>query len=209
MMQNEFDEFSQLLADTAGYYRQNLSPATVRIYWAALHRYDLATVRSLLDGHIKTAKFMPTVSELLDVLRELDGRPSPEEAWSDVARSLNDEGVTIVWTEEMAAAFGVALGLQNDKIAARMAFKESYVKAVKEARRLGKPVKWMPSLGHDAMGRDGPLLKAVSDGKLLPVHIRQFLSGPEPIAEMKRLASFATEKTLLPQKPGEDFDEAA
>ena len=187
MNQSEFRQFSTLLSETAEYYRQPLAPATVKIYWAALQRYELATFRTLLDEHVKTQKFLPTVAELLDGIRLMDGRPDVEEAWSIVSQSLNDEGVTIVWTQEMASAFGVALGAREDRVAARMAFKESYNRALRDARRKGTPVKWTPSFGTDSTGRDGPLIKAVAEGKLLAEHVQQFLSAPEAAEEMKRL----------------------
>lgn len=175
MNEHELDEFSALLSGIAKYYRQPLAPEALRIYWNALREIELSTLRELLSEHVKTSRFLPTVAEILDLVRVTDGRPNPEEAWAMVARSLNDEGVTIVWTEEMAAAFGVSLGLQEDRVAARMAFKETYVKSVQDNRGQGKPVKWTPSLGHDAAGREGPILAAVAAGRITQDHAAKLL----------------------------------
>lgn len=175
MNQNEFDNFSELLVSVADYYGKSLKPAAIQFYWNALSALDFDTVQNLVNEHVKTKEFMPKISELLDTVRNLDGRPSPEEAWSMVARSLNDEGATIVWTYEMAAAFGVALGLQDDRIGARMAFKEAYAGAVRAARKEGRWVRWTPSLGHDVNGREGPLLEAAKLGRLTVNHVRGLL----------------------------------
>lgn len=111
---------------------------------------------------------------LADILDRIPGQlPGVEEAWAICARSLNDEQCTIVWTQEIAAAFGVALGLRDDPIAARMAFKESYARLKAEAQ--GKAVQWMPSLGSDPTGREGPLLDAVEKGRLPIAHAQQLL----------------------------------
>src|SRR3990167_2206134 len=144
MKQNDFDPFSVLLTTLADYYGRKLSPAAIQLYWNALSGLDFETVKALATEHIKTQKFMPAISELLDALRTMDGRPNAEEAWAMVAKCLNDERLTVVWTQDTAVAFGVALWLQDDRIAARMAFKAAYENAVKHARKQGWPVKWQP-----------------------------------------------------------------
>lgn len=86
------------------------------------------------------------------------------------------EGASVVWTAEMAKAFGVAAPLMDsDEIAARMAFKEAYGKAVSEARNMGTPTKWTPSLGQDAWGRESVLKEAVALGRLKADHVARLL----------------------------------
>src|SRR5690348_4777334 len=108
MKADDFDPFSKLLITVADYYGKKLAPATIQLYWNALGKLEFSAVKQLLNVHVQTSRFMPTISEVLDAAQNLDGRPSPEEAWATVARSLNDESVTIVWTDEMATSFGVA-----------------------------------------------------------------------------------------------------
>lgn len=190
MNQEEFNDFSRLLVTVGEYYGKALKPATITLYWKALSRLELEVVKRLLNQHVQTSRFMPTISEILDVVRVMDGRPDAEAAWAAVARSLNDEGVTIVWTEEMAGAFGVALGLQEDRVAARMAFKETYERLVQESRAQARPVKWSASLGHDSMGREGPLVEAMKQGKLPREYVAGLLPSnvtmsPEVLALLK------------------------
>jgi len=101
-----------------------------------------------------------------DIIRHIDdGRPGVEEAWAMMPRS---ESETVVWTEEMAMAFGSVYRLleEGDKIAARMAFRERYTTLCTEAKSNGEPVKWNASLGHDPTGRVPALAAAVAAGKI-------------------------------------------
>lgn len=94
-----------------------------------------------------------------------DGRPGPEEAWAMIPR---DEAGSVVWTDEMAAAYGIAgpLLAQGEPIPARMAFLEHYRAAVAKARMDGVPPKWRPCLGHDPRGREQVLLEAAEKGRI-------------------------------------------
>jgi hypothetical protein len=175
MNTNELSDFTKLFNTTADYYGKEKSADAMMIYWQAMKPYDFDIVREIFNRHIQSSKFMPMVNELLDTLRSMDGRPEPEAAWSVLSACLNDEGKTVVWTEEMAQSFGVALGLQNDRVAARMAFLESYKSLVSESRRNGVSVKWTPSLGHNLSGREGPLLDAVKKGRLTRQHVVELL----------------------------------
>ena len=206
MKQTEFDAFGDLLNVVADYYGRPLKDGAIMLWWNAMTPYDLETMKRLLNQHVATHKFMPTIAELLDTLRTMDGRPNAEEAWASLARCLNDEGITVVWTEEMAQAFGVALGLQDDHVAARMAFKESYEQSVREARKRGFPVKWTTSLGHDPAGREGPLLAAVRDGKLTGEHVAGLLPyraepSPEVAALLADKTKLITEGATAPMPP--------
>jgi hypothetical protein len=170
MNQGEYTDFSEMLVTVSEYYGKPLKAPSIALWWNALKGCELAHIRGALNAHVQTSRFMATIADVLDALKAMDGRPDVEEAWSICAKSLNDEGVTIVWTQEMATAFGVALGLQDDRIAARMAFKEAYQSAVAEARKRGIPAQWTASLGHDPHGRIGPVEIAVQQGRLAPAY---------------------------------------
>lgn len=93
-----------------------------------------------------------TLAEIIE--RIPGGHPGPEEAWGLVSKSLKNEAVSIVWTELMREAMGVAFALSDDPVAARMAFKETYQRVVSEARAQRKPPVWSASLGWDTHGRE-------------------------------------------------------
>ncbi len=104
---------------------------------------------------------------LADVLDRLPGgHPGAEEAWAICARCLNDEAQTVVWTQQMASAFGVALGLQGDPVAARMAFKEVYAASVARVRLEGRMPVWTISPGTDKSGRELTILEALEKERI-------------------------------------------
>ncbi len=57
-----------------------------------------------------------------------------------------DESTSVVWTDEMCQAWGVAAPLleDGDKVGARMAFKESYARLIEEARQHRAEIKALP-----------------------------------------------------------------
>jgi hypothetical protein len=107
-------EFGLLLAAAAEYYGRELSVSTIGMYWAGLEDMDLESVRAAMNAHIRDPKrgqFMPKIADIRGAVMarlEHDGRPGAEEAWAMLPR---DEAGSVVWTAEMAAAFGVALPL--------------------------------------------------------------------------------------------------
>ena len=126
MKNDDLKAFQELMRATLEYYDREATPTAIQIYWNALKAYPIDTIKQILNTHIQVSKFMPKVSEILDVLRNMDGRPDAQEAWAMVAPSLNNEDVTVVRTADMAMAFGVAYSLRGDPVAARMAFLEAY-----------------------------------------------------------------------------------
>lgn len=103
------------------------------------------------------------------------GHPGPEEAWAMCPR---DEASTVVWTDEIAEAFGVAAPLlETDEVGARMAFRETYTRLLQQARDERRRPKWNASLGHDRAGRESALRDAVALGRLSRGHAEAIV-GP-------------------------------
>lgn len=151
------------LAVTAELTGTQVSPGAAKVMAADLAPYPENQVLGALARCRKELKGRLTVA---DVVQRLDdGRPGPEAAWAMIPR---DEASTVVWTEEMAASWGVALPLldEGDQIAARMAFLEHYRAAVLRARDAATPVKWMASFGTDVEGRRLALEAAVAAGRI-------------------------------------------
>lgn len=152
-----------------------LSDAAKRILLQDLSEYP---EQALLRALAKCRREVKGRIAPIDIISRIDdGRPGSEEAWAMIPR---DEATTVVWTAEMSAAHAIASELleEGDKIGARMAFKEAYARLVSEARDRREPVRWVPSLGLDANGREPVLLDAIEKGrlsadeaaKLLPYH---------------------------------------
>lgn len=110
-----------------------------------------------------------------------------------------DEASSVVWTEEMAQAFGVAHPLltEGDQVAARMAFLERYRALVQQARDRGEPVRWIPSLGHDLTMREAALLDAAQKGRLTREHVAGLL--PRREQPPARLLAMIADRTRVPE----------
>jgi len=140
-----------------------LSPAAARILAGDLANFDETAILGALSRCRMEVQGRLKVSDI--IVRIADGRPDAEEAWNMLPR---DETDSIVWTEEMAQAWGLAAPLleAGDAAAARKVFDENYAKAVQQARIRREPVRWMPSLGSDVKGREAVVLDAVRKGRL-------------------------------------------
>lgn len=115
------------------------------------------------------------------VARIEDGRPGAEEAWAVAMRSM-DEAETVVMTNEISEAIGVVQPILNagDEVGARMAFKETYLRIVGDARDAGLAARWFPSLGTDVQRRSAALQDAANRGLLPHQHVAGLLPPPEP-----------------------------
>lgn len=181
----------QAVAVTAELCGRTFSEAAARVFVSDLSAYPEPAVIKALTRCRKEVRGVLTVNDVVSRLD--DGRPGPEEAW---ALLPFDESQSAVWTDEMSAAFGVARPLLEigDKVAARFAFKETYIKQVSDARDSGRRVNWTATLGYDQQGRKAVLSEAVNTGKLPLEYAQQFypaLEAPAPaVLELLAVAGF-------------------
>jgi hypothetical protein len=109
----------------------------------------------------------------------------------------NEWADSVVWSEEMAEAFGVVADMmERDHIAARKSFLAAYQTRVDEARDKGRDVKWTASLGTYEAGRDRVLLDAVNKRRLSPAQARVICPALPPMQGEVR--------ALEPHKPEAD-----
>lgn len=210
-------ELLQAIAVTAELTGTEISEVAARVMADDLAMYPEEQVMGAL---VRCRKELRGRMSIADVISRLDdGRPGPDEAWAIVGPCLADEGATFVWNEEIKRAFSVCMPLAQDRVAARLAFRETYERAVREARDAGEPVRWTVSLGWRVQERTGPLLEAVRKGRLTIEHAKQ-LCPPESDMTPERLISMAKnvveDKTKLVEerrrppgyvyKPGERMD---
>lgn len=142
---------------------QEISDLAMQTIVAELSEYPSQSVILALT---RCRKELRRVS-LADILDRLPGgHPGVEEAWAIVGPCLSNEDASVVWTDEMAEAYGAIRSLAGDPVAARMAFKEVYASAVQQARAKNLRPSWRVSLGHDAKGREMAVQEAVSKGRL-------------------------------------------
>lgn len=123
-----------------------------------------------------------------------DGRPEVEVAWAMCPKT---EEASVVWTDEMLEAYGVARSLifDGDMIGARMAFKEAYGRELLRARADGRPIRWTVSLGWDKCDRVRALADGIAKHRLSAVNALGLLGLEEqdqlllqlPVPEQKQL----------------------
>ena len=173
------NELAEALAVTAELTGTDMSVAAAKVMATELAGYDRAQVLGALHKCRRELKGRLTMAAVIERLE--DGRPGAEEAWAMIPKT---ESETTVWTTEASQAFGVAVHLLDagDKVAARMAFKETYLRMVAQARDAGEPVEWHVSLGHDPRGREGVLAQAVAMGRLTHDRATQFCPALPAIA---------------------------
>lgn len=153
----------QAIAVTAELCGRSFTPAAARVFAQDLAGFADEAVMAALTRCRKEVKGILTVQDVIS--RIDDGRPGVEQAWAMIP---HDEDSSVVWTQEMAQAYGVAAPLlgEGDRIGARMAFKEAYAKSVADARDRGEAPKWTPSLGGNPSGRQMALIDAVRANRL-------------------------------------------
>lgn len=156
-------ELTQAILVTFELVGQTISDVAVRAMIEELSSHQESEVLLALT---RCRKELRKVS-LADILDRIpSGHPGVEEAWAIVSRGLNNESASFVWTDEMALAYGPAMALSNDHVAARLAFKEVYSKAVQDAKAVNSKPSWRVSLGYDLHGRESALREAVAKGRI-------------------------------------------
>lgn len=177
------------VAVTAELCGRTFSEGAARVFVEDLIAYPEHQVLAALKRCRREVRGALTVQDVVSRLD--DGRPGPEEAWAMIPK---DEGTSVVWTAEMADALGVARPLlaEGDLVAARVAFRERYVRIVAEARDAGRPVDWTLSEGHDRRGVERVVREAVDKGRLTLARGRQYVPAlPAPSGQVAALLGSA------------------
>lgn len=199
MRESDYAEFSGLLDGVCSLLSRGQyvpSATNTALWFRVLSEHDLAAVRLAFDAHVRDpqrGRFVPVPADILaqiEAAAELDGRPGPEEAWSIAVRG-SDERVTVVWTDEISEAWGVARPVLElgDEVGARMAFREAYQRILAASRKERTAPRWWASLGHDQQARAVAIGEAVQLGRLpaeemlaLP-HYQATFTAPPAIRE--------------------------
>lgn len=165
--------FADIYRGVCATYGREANKDAMRIAWGVLKSFDIAQVQRAYSAHVTTSKFMPTPAEISDLITASNPamcRPGADEAWAMMPRSEDD---SVVWTEEMAYAWGIASSLVNefntikpDWVAARMAFKDAYSRAVDGAKAQGRPVRWDIARGQRKDNLEDVLTDAIRLGRM-------------------------------------------
>lgn len=181
MLDHDKHEFSGILDAVLPIYRMEASKNTKRLWWEVLKRHSIADVSAAFGEHVSRNARGITPADIANLIAAAnpDGRPGADEAWAMLP--YQDESSSVVMTEEMAEAFGIAREV-DDKNGARMAFRDAYNRIVERNKRAGVAPKWFASLGSDKQGREMVLGEAVRLGRITQDHAAVLLPPP-PVNE--------------------------
>ena len=191
------EKIIKAIAVTAELTNTQLSAAAMGVMGDDLAAYPLPAVLHALTRCRKELRGRLTLADVLSRLDECDGRPGADEAWAMIPKT---EAESVVWSDEMSQAWGVAADLfESDEIGARMAFRATYERLVKQNREAHKPAHWTPSLGHDVAGRAESLRIALEAGRIGASHAAALLPAPTDPGPIAR--ALIEGKPLLLEKP--------
>lgn len=178
-------DLAKAIAVTAELCGTQLSEAAGEMLATELAMYPSEQVLGALKRCRRELKSRLTMAAVIERLE--DGRPGAEEAWAMLPR---DEAQSVVWSDEMAQAFGVCgpLLADGDRVAARMAFREAYTALVAKNRDAKIPANWTQSMGHDPRGREASLREAVEKGRLTYRHAQSLCPTLPPMVPNIQIA---------------------
>lgn len=184
MFERDFAEFAALLDDVATLKPtwKPLPPKAKALFFKAFEQYPLEVVSQAMTAHLldpERGQFQPAPADLMAQIKKMAGAdnwPGAEEAWA-IALTSQDESATVIWTQEIAEAFGICRPVLDTSgaISARKAFIEAYERLVGMARINNIPAQWSASLGWDADKREEVLRKAAVTGLLPAPAVRAML----------------------------------
>lgn len=178
------DDLLKALAVTAELMGTSMSPEAIAVFAEDLLPYGISFVLTALRRTRQEVTGRLTLAAIIQRIE--DGRPTPEAAWAMIPVS---ENTSLVWTDEMAQAYGVAAPLRatEDEIGARINFIKEYTHRVADARAKRVPIKWTISLGHDPAGREETITEAVKLGHITLAYAQILLPHWEPPDGQKQL----------------------
>jgi hypothetical protein len=154
--------------------------AVLDAWWRQLQEFPLRIVAMAFSAYREeNDTFAPVPNSIYKRCLLMDGRPGAEEAWA-IALLGTGETNTVVWTQEIAAAFAICRPVleSSGAISARKPFLEAYTRLVTEARAVRRPAEWLASLGWDKEQQVQAIKVATAAGQLTGPAAAALLEGP-------------------------------
>ena len=202
MQNTDVDEFTDFWSSAWEAVGRNLTARAIEFTFEALNAYTLDEIRKAVALHMQGQKGRnpPTVADVVDIIGSHTGSVNADEAWG-AAVSAADETLTVIWTQPMAEAWGVAQPIFNagDEVGARMAFRAHYERDIAVLRAKGiAPTYWV-SQGSDEVQRVSVVQDGIRRG-LLPPSVGQVFSLPAPTSGIAGLLESAQSAESNPEQ---------
>lgn len=173
----------------------DVSIAQQELYFATFKQLNPEQWLKVCYSLASKAREWPSIGVVKSLVSP-SGHLGPEQAWAVAAPKVASDAPTIFVTEPMREAYGSALLLEDDMVAARMAFKETYTQAVSQAEAMGQPVTWSMMPGTDPRMKEVAIQEAVKKGLIqaewalrhLPVDAHESLLSLVGGLDTKRIA---------------------
>jgi hypothetical protein len=199
-------EFSEILkyAFTAygKKFEEDALRETLKMWWRLMQNFDIETFRAAMEAHMldpDAGRFAPMPAHIAGQIQKLSPKPKGhigvDEAWS-IAMQAEDEYSTVVWTQPIAEAWGIAKNVLPDRTGARMAFKSAYERILSTLPD-DAALKWYPSIGIDAARREDALNEAVKMGRLSGEHAAGLLPPPKTEQSKEVAAKYLAQLRLM------------
>lgn len=176
----QHNEVLELVYSTAEVLGHELRPSAGVLIANDLEDYPIGEIRQALARCRAEIYGRLTLAAILERMPSANAHLLPNEAWA-LALTSTDEKETVVWTPEIAKAFGAARPVLDggDKVGARMAFIAAYERELALAKAEGRRPEWQVSLGHDPQRRQLVLEEAVTAGRLPAPKVQHLLPPPD------------------------------
>lgn len=94
MRANQFQEFRELLANALSFYRQDVTPFMLDVWWQACQGFDLEQVRKALTAHAMDPDRGQFAPKPADIVRQLGGTATDRAlmAWGKVMSAIQSVG---------------------------------------------------------------------------------------------------------------------
>lgn len=170
MNQSDFKTFAEAF-ETAWSFHRQIDSKTISMAFDLLKHQSLANVLGGLRAHCQDpvkGQFGPKPADILyQIERRMPQRVGADEAWTMLPRSESD---TVVWTDEMAEAYGISKH-EHEGTASRMAFRAAYDR-ICERNKLSKiQPKWIVSIGWGDSRKAEVLREAIKLGRITEADI--------------------------------------
>jgi hypothetical protein len=208
MEMNDSDkrEFSVILTSALSQYGKKFEEdalrETLRMWWRLMQSFDIETFRAAMEAHMldpDAGRFAPMPAHIAGQIQKLSPRVKAQigvdEAWS-IAMQAEDEYSTVVWTQPIAEAWGIAKNVLPDRTGARMAFKSAYERIL-SGLPANAELKWYPSIGQDSARREDALNDAVKMGRLSGEHAAGLLPPPKNEQNKEIAAQYLSQLRLM------------